>query len=107
MLKLDLPAYKTLSSFPKDESLRSTWIKVCKIEEKFKKVKDAVICSQHFQITDYDQTRLPQKILLKESVPSQKLTLNKMSDNLPNFHIPGNDNDVANLCNFITYFFHL
>jgi hypothetical protein len=105
MLKLDLPAYKTLSSFPKDESLRSTWIKVCKIEEKFKKVKDAVICSQHFQITDYDQTRLPQKILLKESVPSQKLTLNKMPDNLPNFHIPGNDNDVANLCNFITYLF--
>jgi hypothetical protein len=39
MLKLDLPAYKTLSSFPKDESLRSTWIKVCKIEEKFKKSK--------------------------------------------------------------------
>jgi hypothetical protein len=37
MLKLDLPAYKTLSSFPKDESLRSTWIKVCKIEEKFKR----------------------------------------------------------------------
>jgi hypothetical protein len=55
MLKLDLPAYKTLSSFPKDESLRSTWIKVCKTEEKFKKVKDAVICSQHFQITDYLQ----------------------------------------------------
>jgi hypothetical protein len=62
MLKLDLPAHKTFSSFPKDESLR---IKVCKIEELFKKVKDAVICSQHFQISDYDKIRLPQKILLK------------------------------------------
>jgi hypothetical protein len=65
MIKLDLPAHKTFSSFPKDESLRSTWIKVCKIEELFKKVKDAVICSQHFQISDYDQIRLHQKILLK------------------------------------------
>jgi hypothetical protein len=43
------------------------------VEEAIKILKDAVICSKHFQNSDYDESKKPRKILKSDSIPSQNL----------------------------------
>lgn len=57
-----------ICSFPKDNERRRAWLSVLGLEEKYLPVR-ADICSEHFNITDFEIKQSGLRYLKKDAIP--------------------------------------